>query len=197
MPIHTDFKLIGMKKPDFETQTFLSSLDDSTFVRIHPIIQRYLPRVCRALPERRIRGYLDAILYLSRFHVSWRSVKRGRAIYRFYRRLRMSGAFEALQDALCCSLNIGCRKKRDMGRTDAFPEHEQDGPGRPRTCPACPYCGENTIRVTCTKQRGHMLNRWGICDSCGQSVRFVRAGEHGYWYRIKTFEDVKNRPVIP
>ena len=56
--------------------------------------------------------------------------------------------------------------------------------GRPRRFPACPVCGGGLL-VMYTKQAGHCRNVGCACAACGVKLRYVCAGEHGYWHRIR------------
>lgn len=64
--------------------------------------------------------------------------------------------------------------------------------GRPKIFLYCPVCGAKSLCVRGTRKVGHCTNRWCECESCGARVRFVRAGSHGYWLKVKI-----NSPETP
>lgn len=64
--------------------------------------------------------------------------------------------------------------------------------GRPKLFPCCPECGEDALVVTCTQQQGHCINRWCECQNCGAHVRWVKAGVHSRWMRVREIKSPEN-----
>lgn len=56
---------------------------------------------------------------------------------------------------------------------------------RPKMFKRCPECGADAVVVICTRQQGHCRNRWCECTVCGARIRWVTAGEHGRWVRVR------------
>lgn len=57
----------------------------------------------------------------------------------------------------------------------------------------CPECGvEGSLKIISTTHQGHCCNRWCECMACGIRIRWVSAGEHGRWVRVREI----NRPEI-
>ena len=65
---------------------------------------------------------------------------------------------------------------------------------RPKMFKRCPECGaDGSLRIISTTQQGHCRNRWCECAVCGAHIRWVSAGGHGRWVRIREI----NRPETP
>ena len=67
--------------------------------------------------------------------------------------------------------------------------------GRPHRFRYCPVCGEEGLRVYKTEQAGHCRNIYCDCPACGIKMRFVTAGEGGYWVRVRTLDESDIKPL--
>ena len=66
--------------------------------------------------------------------------------------------------------------------------------GRPRRFKYCPACGEEGLRVLRTRKAGHCINVYCDCPTCGIKMRYVKAGEGGYWLRVRAIDEASLRP---
>ena len=57
--------------------------------------------------------------------------------------------------------------------------------GRPRRFRYCPSCGEEGLSVKFTRRAGHCVNVYCECPACGVKLRYVKAGDGGYWVRVR------------
>lgn len=64
--------------------------------------------------------------------------------------------------------------------------------GRPKLFPCCPECGEDALSLTGTRLQGHVINRWCVCSICGAHNRWIQAGEHGHWVRVREINSPEN-----
>lgn len=64
---------------------------------------------------------------------------------------------------------------------------------RPKMFKRCPECGADALVVLGTRKQGHCRNRWCECSACGARIRWVTAGEHGRWVRVREI----NSPETP
>lgn len=63
--------------------------------------------------------------------------------------------------------------------------------GRPKLFRRCPECGADALSTIGTRLQGHIVNRWCVCSACGARVRWVQAGAHGRWVRVREIQGEK------
>lgn len=66
---------------------------------------------------------------------------------------------------------------------------------RPRVFSTCPVCGKDALVVISTCQRGHCLNRWCECLSCGARPRNVEVGNGAYSYWLGLEKKSGQKPL--
>ena len=171
---------------DFESQSYLTDLDDATWARVYEVILPRVTRGQRQQSELRLRAWFNAILYLSLHRNPWKKIKNYRKIYDFYYRLRTKNLLGTLQRICRISFPLVVERKnlRKPSRRDTFQR------------PHCPECEQHPLMTANgSHERGSVRVRHFICKVCGHSSVQVDTGAYQWWrdpkFQIKN--SVQNR----
>ncbi len=157
---------------DFESQSFLTDVDDVTWGRVYEIILPRVSRGQRLQPELRLRAWFNAILYLSLHRNPWKKIKNHVKIRDFYYRLKKKNMLGLLQRVcgLPYPLLLERKSLRKPTRRDFFE--------RPR----CPECEQHPVmKGNGSHERGSVRVRHFICERCGHTSVQIDTGGYQWW----------------